>query len=139
MRYKFELSIVTVLFCLSLAPVASADNVVKTLYVDGNEVGSSAADKALSFPYPRLTIGSEGNRWYRYNGLVGLIDEFAVYTGVLTEAQIDTHYDAGPGGYVAAVLANNPLLYLQFEDATSAHGDLAGLADPHDRACDPYL
>jgi len=126
MRYRFELSIMIVmLFGLSLAGVASADSVTKTLYIDGNKVGASTTASAISFPYPRLTIGAEGNRWYRYNGLVGQIDEFAVYGRVLTDANVAAHYSAGAGGYVAAVTASNPLLYLRFEDANSSEGSKA--------------
>jgi Concanavalin A-like lectin/glucanases superfamily len=126
MRYKFELSImIAVVLGLSLAGVASADSVTKTLYVDGANVGTSTTTQAISFPYPRLTIGSEGNRWYRYNGLVGQIDEFAVYGRVLTDANVAAHYSAGTGGYRAAVNADHPLLYLQFEDGSSSEGSKA--------------
>ena len=123
MRYKSELSIMIVmLFGLSLAGVASADSVKKTLYVDGAQVGTATATEAISFPYPNLTIGSEGNRWFRYNGFVGQIDEFAVYGKVLTDANVAAHFSAAPGGYRAAVNADQPLLYLQFEDACSSDG-----------------
>jgi hypothetical protein len=126
MRYKFELSImIAVVFGLSLAGVASADSVTKTLYVDGVKVGTSAASQAISFPYQRLTIGCEGNAWVRYNGLVGEIDEFAVYNRILTDANVATHYGAGPGGYAAAITADSPVLYLQFEDGSSADGSKA--------------
>ena len=82
MRYRFELSIMIVmLFGLSLAGVASADSVMKTLYIDGNQVGVSTTASAVSFPYPRLTIGAEGNRWYRYNGLVGEVDSSRFMAG----------------------------------------------------------
>lgn len=121
MRYKFELSImIAVVFGLSLAGVASADSVTKTLYVDGTPVGTSTVTQAISFPYKRLTIGCEGNGWVRYSGLVGTIDEFAVYNRVLTAAEVTTHSNAGAGGYVAAVTASNPVLYLQFNDTSSA-------------------
>jgi hypothetical protein len=126
MKYKVKLSVKIMMFsCLLLAGVASANSVTKTLYVDGVRVGASGSTDALGFPYPRLTIGSEGNMWYRYNGLIGSIDEFAVYNGVLTESQISTHYGAGAGGYVAAVNADSPVLYLRFEDASSAEGQKA--------------
>lgn len=111
--------------CLLLASAASANSVTKTLYVDGVQVGASGGLDALSFPFERLTIGAEGNMWYRYNGLVGTIDEFAVYNGVLSASQISTHFNAGAGGYVAAVQADNPVLYLQFQDATSNEFDKA--------------
>jgi len=124
MRYKFELSImIAVVFGLSLAGVASADSVVKTLYVDGAKVGTSTANLPLSYPYPRLTLGAEGSRYYRYNGLVGEMDEFAVFGRVLTDANVAALYSAGSGGYVAAVGTANPLLYLQFEEGSSGDGD----------------
>jgi hypothetical protein len=123
MRYKFELSIMIVmLFGLSLAGVASADSVIKTLYVDGVKVGTSTAAQAISFPYQRLTIGAEGSRYYRYNGLNGEIDEFAVFGRVLTDTNVAVLYNAGSGGYVTAVTNANPLLYLRFEDANSSEG-----------------
>jgi hypothetical protein len=126
MRYRFELSIMIVmLFGLSLAGVASADSVTKTLYVDGARVGTSTATQPISYPYQRLTIGCEGNAWVRYNGLVGTIDEFAVYSRVLTAAEVNTHATAGAGGYVAAVTASNPVLYLKFQDAASSDGTKA--------------
>ena len=126
MRYKFELSIMIVmLFGLSLAGVASADSVTKTLYVDGVKVGTSTAAQAISFPYPRLTIGSEGNRYFRYNGFVGEIDEFAVFGRVLTDTNVADLYNAGSAGYVTAVTNANPLLYLRFEDASSSNGSKA--------------
>lgn len=124
MRYKFELSImIAVVFGLSLAGVASADSVLKMLYVDGVKVGSATTTQAISFPYQRLTIGSEGNAWYRYQGLNGEIDEFAVYGYVLTDANVAAHYAAAPSGYQAAVSADNPLLYLKFDnDPCSGNG-----------------
>jgi hypothetical protein len=124
MRYKFELSImIAVVFGLSLAGVASADSVTKTLYVDGVKVGTSAASQAISFPNPRLTIGAEGSRYYRYNGLVGEIDEFAVFDRVLTDANVTDLFNAGPTNYAEAVGIANPLLYLQFEEGSSGDGD----------------
>jgi hypothetical protein len=120
MKYKVELSIMIVVL---LAGVASADSVIKTLYVDGAKVGTSTTTQAISFPYPRLTIGSEGSRYYRYNGLVGEIDEFAVFGRVLTDANVAALYGATPSGYVAAVNTANPLLYLRFEDTSSNQGD----------------
>ena len=134
MKYKFELSImISAFLVLSLAGIASADSVMKTLYVDGNRMGEATAAQAISFPYPRLTIGSEGNRYFRYNGLVGEIDEFAVFSHVLTDANVAKLYSAGSGGCVAAVTNADPLLYLRFEDTSSKSGDKAansfGLTD----------
>ena len=126
MKYKFELSVmIAIVLGLLLTGIASADSVTKTLYVDGVKVGTSTTTQAISFPYPRLTIGAEGSRYYCYNGLVGEIDEFAVYGYVLTDANVAAHYGAGAGGYRAAVNADKPLLYLQFEDASSSSGSKA--------------
>ncbi|MGB7582514.1 MAG: LamG-like jellyroll fold domain-containing protein [Sedimentisphaerales bacterium] len=126
MKYKFELSIViAVIFGLSLTGVASANSVTKTLYVDGVKVGTASTTQAISFPYPRLTIGAEGSRYYCYSGLVGEIDEFAVYGYVLTDANVAAHFNAAPAGYRAAVNGDHPLLYLQFEDANSNQGSKA--------------
>jgi len=123
MRYKHELAVtIAVLFVLSLAGVASADSITKTLYVDGVKIGNSTAPQPLTFPYQRLTIGAEGSRYFRYNGLIGEIDEFTVFGRVLTDANVTTLHGAGAGGYVAAVNAAAPLLYLRFEDGSSAEG-----------------
>jgi len=126
MKYKLELSVMIVMLLgLSLAGVASADSVTKTLYVDGTKVGTSTSTQAISFPYQRLTIGCEGNAWVRYSGLVGQIDEFAVYNRVLTDAEVTTHAGAVGSGYVAAVTASNPVLYLKFDDTASSDGSKA--------------
>jgi hypothetical protein len=126
MRYKVELTIMTLgLICLSLGGVAFAGGVVKTLYVDGNQIGQGIGPAPLSDPYTRLTIGAEGSAWYRYNEFAGKIDEFAVYNGVLSDANITEHYTAGPAGYVAAVMASSPRLYLRFEDANSNNNSRA--------------
>jgi hypothetical protein len=122
MKYKVELSIMIVVL---LAGVASADSVTKTLYVDGVKMGTSTTTQAISFPYPRLTIGSEGSRYYPYNGLVGEIDEFAVFGRVLTDTNVADLYNAGSAGYVTAVTNANPLLYLRFEDGSSSNGSKA--------------
>jgi hypothetical protein len=120
MKYKVKMLImVSVLMSLLAAQVATADIVLKSLYIDGTKVGSTVVPAGMSFPFIRLTIGSEGNRWYRYNGLVGSIDEFAVYSGVLSDARISAHYTATAANYVSAVQADAPKLYLRFEDAVS--------------------
>jgi hypothetical protein len=140
MRYKVELTIITLgLMCLSLTGFAFAGGVVKTVYVDGNQIGMGIGPEPLSAPYTRLTIGAEGSAWYRYNEFAGKIDEFAVYGRVLTDANITAHYSAGPAGYVAAVTASSPLLYLRFEDANSNNNSVAlnsGSADVNGKYID---
>lgn len=129
MKYKLELLImVSMLLCLSLTTVASADSCAKTLYIDGAYIDYADVNQGLSWPYERITIGSEANRWYLYNEYVGKMDEFAIYAGVLDPARITAHYTARSvdyATYVAAVQADNPLLYLQFEDASTDHNDVA--------------
>jgi len=126
MRYKFELSVmIAAVFGLLLTGVASADSVTKTLYVDGTKVGTSTTTQAISFPYQRLTIGCEGNAWVRYSGLIGQIDEFAVYNRVLTDTEVATHAGAVGSGYADAVNASNPVLYLEFNDVSSSDGSKA--------------
>jgi hypothetical protein len=126
MKYKFESSIMIAAFLvLSAAGIASADSVIKTLYVDGVKVGQASANQALSYPFQRLVLGAEGAGWYRYNGLVGEMDEFALFDGVLPDANIAALYDANSAGCVAAVTTNHPILYLRFEDAGSSNGSKA--------------
>jgi hypothetical protein len=110
--------------CLLLAqaaPATTTQAVVKTLYVDGAKIGQGIAADQLSFPYNRLTIGAEGNLYYRYNGLVGSIDEFAIYPTVLSDPCIAWHYSMSDTNahYVSAVQHDNPKLWLRFEDANS--------------------
>lgn len=129
MKYKLELLIMaSVLFCLSLTTVAPADSCVKTLYVDGAYIDYADVNQGLSWTYERITIGSESNRWYLYNGYIGKMDEFAIYAGVLDAGQIAAHYEAGStdyAAYTAVVQADNPLLWLKFEDASTDHNDVA--------------
>ncbi len=129
MKYKFELLMTaSVLFCLSLTTVAPADSCVKTLYIDGAYIDYADVNQALSWPYERITIGSEANRWQLYNEYTGKMDEFAIYAGVLDPARITAHHSARSvdyAAYVAAVQADSPLLYLQFEDASTDHNDVA--------------
>ena len=128
MKHRFELIITaSALFCLSLAAVAPADSCVKQLYVDGNFIDDANADQGLTWNYNRLTIGAESNRWYLYNEYVGDLAEFAVYAGVMDPCSILAHYEAqdSNAAYVAAVGANNPLLWLRFAEATPDHNDAA--------------
>jgi hypothetical protein len=136
MRYRLKLLLgASAFICSLLAQVASAYyqyqgpifNVVKTLYVDGNEVAARIASERLSYPYPRLTIGAEGNRWYVQNGYSGAIDEFAIYGKVLDPNRIKTHYkDANSQtNYRNAVNQDAPILYLQFEEANMNNGSTA--------------
>ena len=123
MKYRVKLSMmVLVILGLAIAQVANANIVVKALYIDGAKINQVIVPNGLSFPYLRLTIGAEGNQWYRYNGLVGQIDEFALYDGVLSGTRILAHYNATPANYVSTVQTDNPRLYLRFEDPNANNG-----------------
>lgn len=66
------------------------------VYIDGvSKWGNTKADTSLSTTYDWLTLGSEGNQWYMYNGFVGLLDEVAIYDSVLEIESIQAQYAAG--------------------------------------------
>ena len=48
----------------------------------------------------------------------GRIDEVAIYTNALTQSQIQNHYTSQNSGYKAAVLANNPTIYVRLDEPT---------------------
>ncbi|HZV35588.1 MAG TPA: LamG-like jellyroll fold domain-containing protein, partial [Verrucomicrobiae bacterium] len=83
-----------------------------------------------------LTIG--GGRWTGtiQNQFQGQIDELAVYTNILSQSDIQTHYNDGVSGaagvYKAAVLADQPLLYYRMDSpayATPARSSWPALAN----------
>jgi hypothetical protein len=113
------------ILCLFLPAVAPGDSCIKTLWVDGNEIGSLTAINMLSKEFDRLTIGADGNYLDPNHGLIGQIDEFAIYHGVLSDPCIAWHasFSQGDLDYVNAVKHDDPLLYFRFEEATSHNGD----------------
>ncbi len=129
MKYrKTGLLIMVLVFCLAMTQIAGANAVVKTLYVDGSQVNRSVASpQDLSYLFNRLTIGCEGSQWYQYLGVVGQIDDFSVYSGILGGDRISAHYAANStaGVYEANVADDSPLLYLKFQDTSSANGAVA--------------
>jgi hypothetical protein len=102
-----------------------------TLYLDGVEVNDVNYGDVLSggSGVEPITIGSVGNanKDYFYNEYIGAMDEFAIYKGLLSLGRIQAHYDANSSNsaYKAAVQADNPLLWLRFEDETVGDGDVA--------------
>jgi hypothetical protein len=131
MEYKLRLIILgTLFFCLCLAAVAPANSVIKELYIDGQLVGDvNVTTQMLKFAVPYLKIGAEGNNGWSYNEYTGDIDEFAVYKGVLSAEDVNAHYQAGItsdyNDYEVAIEADNPVLWLKFEDASVGNGDTA--------------
>jgi hypothetical protein len=125
MKCGFKLVIIiAAAICLSLSTLAPANSVLKTLYIDGVQVDQvNDVGAGLSFSYPRLTIGAQGNRWYLYNEYIGAMDEFAVYPGVLSSARVSAHYAARTNytTYSSNVTADAPLLWLKFDETDVSH------------------
>jgi GH35 family endo-1,4-beta-xylanase len=96
----------------------------KTVYVDGQYLDSAiVSGSGLSYPYDHFILGAEGSVGWRYNELDGTLDEVAIYDGILSSSRILTHYNAIATNYFNEVMADNPLGYWRFEDATSNNGD----------------
>jgi hypothetical protein len=116
--------IISGLFFLWICNYAPAQPLLeKTVYVDGEFLGSAIVTGAgLRYTFDRITIGAEGNRWWMYNQLIGGIDEFAVYAGILDSESILAHYNATATDYASEVVSDSPLLYLRFEDADMNDG-----------------
>ena len=131
MEYKLRLIIIGVaLFCLSLAGVAPASNVIKTVYFDGQFVAEvNQTNQMLLWPNPYITVGSDGIANVQcYNQYEGDLDEFIIYEGILDATDVLAHYNAVSTSYAAfetAVNANSPLMWLKFADATVGAGDTA--------------
>ena len=127
--HKYLFLIFAAVVCLSLASTSEATfYAVKSLYVDGNFVGSTTTSLGLIYSYDRVTLASEGRKWNMYNSLNGALDEFAIYPGVLDANAVWDHYHAALAGepnYTGEVASDNPLIYLRFEDATTGNGDTA--------------
>lgn len=132
MKYrKIGLLIMASVFCLAMTQIAGANAVVKTLYVDGAKVGQSLTGPSeLTYLFNQLTVGCEGSQWYRYNGYKGQLDDFAVYSGILSDARIAAHYTANTNKatYEASVSTDTPLLYLKVDEAVKNNGSPAANA-----------
>lgn len=117
-----------IFFCLLLVWIAPAATTVKTLYLDGNLIASdSNSTTGLQSFGSHITIGAAGDLTFIYNQYIGAIDEFAIYGEILDADAIQAHYDArnSDAAYIAAVDANNPLLWLRFEDSDANDGMIA--------------
>jgi hypothetical protein len=71
--------------------VVTCDGVQLVLYIDGVLVGANATVSALP------ALGVEwfvGNQWGRAQGIIGSIDEFAVYDHALDAATVASHFAA---------------------------------------------
>jgi len=105
--------------------VTTYDGTNVVYYINGVQDGMSVSGNNIAFAadavHP-LTIG--GGRWNGSinNQFAGLIDELAVYTNILSQSDIATHYNDGVSGaggvYKADVVANNPLIYYRMDSPT---------------------
>lgn len=125
-RLEFIFTASALLFLL-MASVAPASYTRLNLYWDGAEVNEINAPDVLEFTKDYLWVGTEGNTGYMYNEYVGAMDEFAIYGKVLPLSRIQAHYAAKDSysNYTSAVDADNPLMWLRFEDSSLAHGAAA--------------
>jgi len=120
--------LIIVLMFLCVAQMALADSVVKTMYVDGVQVTQATVDgNGLTETAANILIGCEGNTGYMYNEYVGKMDEFAIYSGVLSATRIAAHYSASSSytSYSSAVTADAPLMWLKFDDSSTTNGSTA--------------
>ncbi len=111
--------------CVAIAaPAWSAFTVTKRLYIDGAFMGSSTAP-ALTYTYDRITLANGGNRFgpiSYYNCLLGELDEFSIYEGVLNATDVNDHFQAAKtseAAYASAVASDSPLIYFRLNDANS--------------------
>ncbi|MFA5293614.1 MAG: LamG-like jellyroll fold domain-containing protein [Phycisphaerae bacterium] len=122
-----KLTIVLMLSCVAQF-AAAADSVLKTMYIDGVQVAQAMVDgNGLTWPSDYITIGAEGNRGYMYNEYLGKIDDFAIYSGVLSETRVAAHYSARTNytTYSSAVTADGAKLWLKFDDSSKANNATA--------------
>jgi hypothetical protein len=83
---------------------STGSGVVKDLYVDGYLRSSLVGPNDLRYDATQLIIGAEGGIYWCGNLLVGAIDEFAVYEGILSAEQVYAHYAAAPEPATLALL-----------------------------------
>ncbi len=117
--------IVLCLLSLVVSDFAIAElSLHKTVYVDGQYLGDVIVNgSGLSYPYDHLILGAEGSVNYRYNELDGMLDEVAVYDGILNSGRILAHYNAISTNYYTEVMSDSPLGYWRFEDTSSNDSD----------------
>jgi hypothetical protein len=74
---------------------STGSGVVKDLYYDGVHRGTWVGPNDLHYDGNWLIIGAESGIWWCGNLLVGAVDEFAVYEGILSFDRIKRHYFTG--------------------------------------------
>jgi hypothetical protein len=94
-----------------------------TFYVNGAPAGSvidagqtgANTSSWTHFAIAHRTDANLGVTWF--NPYFGWIDELAIFPVILTDAQVLAHYNARNGNYPAAVLADEPSGYWDFNKA----------------------
>jgi hypothetical protein len=87
-------------------------NTLAELWIDGTSRGTNLSTGTFTGPtdsWCNLIIGAENNQYYVYNGLVGIMDEVAIYDGVLSSDRILAHYNV-PEPMTIALLGLGGLL-----------------------------
>ena len=109
--------------------ILDSNCVLKTLYVDGVKIGAGGNADVLRFYRQfsndghQLAIAADGNLPIPKNsGFNGMIDEFAIYKGVLSDARILAHKNATAANYYNTVNADTPLVWYRFDDAHTGDG-----------------
>ncbi len=96
--------------------VVTYDGVNTHMWVNGSDA-KDATDTMLPSVWSPLVVGS--GKWGAgpIRNLVGVVDEVAIYTNVISD--ISQHYNDGVGGsagaYVADVLADHPIVYYRMD------------------------
>ncbi len=89
------------------------------IYLDGVDVSDPGSDfnNTIDNSDNVLGIGVENSFGSFGSPFDGILDEVAMYDTALSPARILAHYAAGVGGYVAEVLADEPVAYYRMNEA----------------------
>ncbi|HEY5908981.1 MAG TPA: LamG-like jellyroll fold domain-containing protein [Verrucomicrobiae bacterium] len=93
--------------------VVTYDGTNAVMYVNARQDATAANSIYTPNTDTALGIGARGDKNFWYDGTV---DEVAIYTNVLSAAEVQAHYENGTNSasgeaYAPLVLAKNPLLY----------------------------
>lgn len=100
--------------------VATYDGTTVILYINGQALATNSLPMAVDTWTPFTIGGSMFYGGYPHNRFNSAVDEVAVYTNVLSDLQITSHYLAGTtwgSNYNQAVLDGNPTLYYRMNCA----------------------
>ncbi|HSU53877.1 MAG TPA: LamG domain-containing protein, partial [Candidatus Dormibacteraeota bacterium] len=89
-----------------------------TLYLNGVQVANSTTPNGSYLPTPFAPVSIGGYSDASQNPFVGDIDEVAIYTNILSSAQVLAHYMNGTNGssYSSLVQSLNPVEYLRLDE-----------------------